>query len=207
MHSLISRIAEEHSSGLQLINQPTGSGKTYSVNLFIHDYFTNGELKDKRNVVVVTTNKNNLAFRELRGLFEKSNKIQIFNDIFIYLDSISNIVIENYDESMDENIFNVLGHNPIVGNYLTAIKNIKRSTDVNGKESPAVKDAMQRFAKDVEPPFRRMVAKAIKKNEFTYNDRLRFIETTPEWTCPNRLFGFFGVRPSWETSSRCNGHI
>ncbi len=188
MNTLIARICKEHKTGLQLINQPTGSGKTYSVNLFIYEYFTSGELKDKRNIVVVTTNKNNLAFRELRGLFEKSNKLHIFNDIFIYLDSISNIVIENYDESMDECIFKVLGHNPIVGNYLTAIKNIKRSTDANGKESPAVKDAMQRFAKDVEPPFRRMVAKAIKKNEFTYYDRLRFIETTPEWMWVVKLY-------------------
>ena len=188
MHRLISKIAEEHSSGLQLINQPTGSGKTYSTNLFIHNYFTTGELKDKRNVVVVTTNKNNLAFRELKELFESSGNLELFDNIFLYLDSISNMVLDNYTEDMDEKIYKVLGHNPTVGNYLTAIKNIKRSTDASGKESPAVKDAVQRFGKDVEPPFRGLVRRTLRRLKHNYNERLRFIESNPEWFWVTKLY-------------------
>lgn len=79
MNTLIERICKEHTTGLQLINQPTGSGKTFSVNRFIHEYLISGEIEDKRNIVVVTTNKNNLAYAELKEMFEKSGHADIFD--------------------------------------------------------------------------------------------------------------------------------
>jgi|GEM_PF-3109776 len=188
MYRLIERICEEHGNGLQLINQPTGSGKTYSTNRFIHEHFTKGDPRGTRNVVVVTTNKNNLAFRELRRMFEESGDLEVFDRIFLYLDSISNMVLDGYEPSMEEDIHRAMGHNPTVGGFLTSIRNIKRSTDASGKESPAVKEAVQRFAKDVEPPFRRMLRGILRKKGNKYEARLRFIESNPEWLWVTKLY-------------------
>lgn len=188
MHSLIRRICENNNTGLQLINQPTGSGKTFSTNRFIHDYFTEGSLDDKRNIVVVTTNKNNLDFKRLKEMFAESNDHELFNDLFLYLDAISNMVIDGYDESMNESIYSVLGHNPTVGNFITSVGNIKRSIGDGSHPSPAVDDALQNFGKNIEPPFRRLVRNTIRNLRHGYDERLRLLENDKDWNWVTKIY-------------------
>lgn len=187
MYKLIRKIAEENTSGLQLINLPTGSGKTHSTNRFIHDYFANGDVGSKRNVVVVTTNKKNLAFGDLRKMFESSGNADLFDKIFLYLDSISNIVIENYDTSMDDRIYNALGKSRAVTLFLTAVKNIIAQKNQKDLFS-AVSEAKQHFAKDIEPFFRKLVRKKLRACKHGYEDRLALIENNPDWEWVAKLY-------------------
>ena len=98
------------------------------------------------------------------------------------------MVIEGYDESMDYAIYRALGHNPTVGNFLASIRNIKRSMGDGSSVSPAVNDALQHFAKNIEPPFRYLIRNTIRKLLRGYEERLRFLENNKDWTWVTKLY-------------------
>ena len=189
MDKLISGIFREHQTGLQLLTMPTGSGKTYSMNRAIFEYITDDSipLEEKRNMVVVTTMKKNLDCGGLRSMFEASGKLAMFDEVFIFLNSLSEIVVEYYEESMEDQIFAAMGRDKIATDFITSLTGIKESMR-RDPDSPTVKLAIESFAANIEPRFRRKLRAIIRKEKFTYDNRLKLIETTKKWGWVAKLY-------------------
>ncbi|WP_400196177.1 hypothetical protein [Candidatus Methanarcanum hacksteinii] len=189
MDQLISGIFRTHQTGLQLLTMPTGSGKTYSMNRAIFEYITDDSipLEEKRNMVVVTTMKKNLDCDGLRSMFEASGKLALFEEVFIFLNSLSEIVVEYYEESMEDQIFAAMGRDKIATDFITSLTGIKESMR-RDPDSPTVKLAIESFAANIEPRFRRKLRAIIRKEKFTYDNRLKLIETTKKWGWVAKLY-------------------
>ena len=189
MDQLIKRIFQTHQTGLQLLTMPTGSGKTYSMNKAIYEYIADESvpLEKKRNMVVVTTMRKNLDCDGLRSMFEANGKLALFEEAFIFLNSLSEIVVECYDESMEDQIFEAMGRDKVTTDFITALTGIKKSMR-RDPESPTVRLAVESFAANIEPRFRRKLRAIIRKEKFTYEDRLKLIETSRKWRWAATLY-------------------
>ena len=189
MQKLIQRIFQTEQTGLQLLTMPTGSGKTFSTNRAIFEYISDESepLEQKRNIVVVTTLKKNLAIDDLRRMFEENRKLDLFNETFIFLNSLSEIVVDSYEEWMDDHIFDTIGRDTITNQFVTALAAIKNSKR-RDPDNPAVKLAIESFAKNIEPRFRMKVRVAIRKKKHTYEDRLKLIENDSKWNWVAKLY-------------------
>lgn len=74
LHSALSSRCQTDSTGLFLVDLPTGYGKTYSMLDFIVEQHQNTE----RKIIFLTNLKKNLPFQELKERFEKIGKIEDF---------------------------------------------------------------------------------------------------------------------------------
>lgn len=189
MDKLIERIFQTEQTGLQLLTMPTGTGKTYSANKAIFDYITDEStpLEEKRNIVVVTTLKKNLDYEGLRAMFEAAGKLDLFNETFIFLNSLAEIVVENYEEWMDDCIFKVIGRDTVTAQFVTALTGIKESMR-RDPDSPTVKLAIESFSTNIEPKFRRKLRAVIRKERFSYDTRLSLIEGSKNWNWVAKLY-------------------
>ena len=182
MDRIIREVMDTNRTGLQLITMPTGSGKTFKTNEAIYRYICDDSvpLRDKRNIVVVTTLKKNLAVGDLRDVFVANGKEKLFDETVLFLDSLSETVIDRYRPDMDDAIIGSLGRDRAVTDFLTHLRNI-RDSSYGGRENPALKLAKERFASSVEPRFRRKLRLAIRNERHDYDGRLKLIEGSKKW--------------------------
>ena len=99
MYTTIKKFCEDDSSdnGLLLIDSPTGSGKTHSVQNFIFDASMHEQYKD-RKFFFVTTQKKNLPIEDLKERFKKKGIAEQFYEKVLFIDSnIDAIIIAEKD--------------------------------------------------------------------------------------------------------------
>ncbi|NCU25619.1 hypothetical protein EOM86_02740 [Candidatus Nomurabacteria bacterium] len=148
----------------------------------IYEYTTDDSIpeEERRNIVVVTTLKKNLAIQELKGLFESRGNLQLFNKMFLFLNSLSEIVIERFDPEMEESIYDALGKNDTTIAFVTALIGIK-SSEKNGKNGETMKLAKNNFAEHIEPKLRKLARSALRREKRTYKERLALVDSDKKW--------------------------
>lgn len=81
MKSIIESFVEL-GNGLNIIDAPTGFGKTFSINEYILNY------KGNKNIFFITNQIKNLNYNSLKDLFQKHDKLNFFYDNVLLLDAI-----------------------------------------------------------------------------------------------------------------------
>ena len=125
METLFRRIADSYETGLQLITLPTGTGKTYSMRQFVAQYVID-HMDDEscRNIVMVTSLKKNLINRDLEEEFERRGHPELYGRYCLFLDSVSNAVLEGWRPEMESIIEGLFPDSYEADEFLSRIRTI-----------------------------------------------------------------------------------
>ena len=195
MYNVIKDYCENESeTGLFLIDMPTGSGKTYHVLKYIFDSCQLKANRDKK-YFFITPMKKNLPSEDLKRFFDKAGKTNEFDQKVLFINSISETVMENYSCELERSIPN-------------EIKNTKEFTELRQKilllrkykesSSRLVLDMIPKSEEDfqeTERIFRKMLSNALRKYS-SPEERLHAIKTDKKWKWIGKLY------PSVFTSER-----
>lgn len=175
-------------NGLFLIDMPTGFGKTHTV----LDYIYETAMDDSRanqKIFFITTLKKNLPQEDLRKRFERSGKLPIFKEKFLFIDSNADCVIENLSGELIKRI---------PENIRKTEEFITLNRDVNFIRSKAneadsnVKQIVARIKDDIrqrsEPQFRQYISRLICSEYTNVQTRLQAIRTSKEWQWLGELY-------------------
>ena len=190
MDSIIRTIVENHRTGLQLMTLPTGMGKTYAMREFIRLWLPEHlDDEEPRNIVLITSMKKNLIHEDLRKVFEESGHPELYDDYCLFLDSVSESVLDKWDDSFGLKIEKVFPDNEIARDFVNTIRLIRsldRAKDILGRDKKTIRE---RFARDTEPAFRRMLRRAVReKCGRTMEDRYRTVTENSDWNWVSQIY-------------------
>ena len=186
MYQVIKNYCENDSTnGLFLLDMPTGFGKTHSV----LEYIFNACMKNKnRRFFFITPLKKNLPINDLRKLFEEEGKVTEFNEKVLFIDSNSESVIENFSDSIEENIPAEITRTEAYKNFLQEIRFLqefrfsqKQRTAKDSQIQQIVKRINNNFREHTEPAFRKMIEGILEKKYKSVKKRLLAIKTEKDW--------------------------
>ena len=190
MDSIIRTIVENHRTGLQLMTLPTGMGKTYAMREFIRLWLPEHlDDEEPRNIVLITSLKKNLIHKDLRKVFEESGHPELYDDYCLFLDSVSESVLDKWDDSFGLKIEKVFPDNEIARDFVNTIRLIRsldRTRDILSRDKKTIRE---RFARDTEPAFRKMLRRAVKeKCGRTVEDRYRTVTENSDWNWVSQIY-------------------
>lgn len=187
MYKAIKTFCENgNNNGLFLMDMPTGFGKTYSVVKYIYDASMDETNKDKK-FFFVTTLKKNLPEEDLRNWFEKEGKLEKFNDKYLFIDSNSDCIIENFCEKIKSEIPLDIKKRE---EYILFEKDVtflqKACT------TPIFKDIVPSVRENLrlktEPAFRKIIQNVLMKEFSTIEQRINAIKKDPKWQWVAKLY-------------------
>ena len=190
MDSIIRTIVENHRTGLQLMTLPTGMGKTYAMKEFIRLWLPE-HLSDEepRNIVLVTSLKKNLIHEDLREVFVEAGHPELYDDYCLFLDSVSESVLDGWDDSLGMKIEKTFPNNETARDFVNTIRLIRSlngAKDVLSRDKKIIRD---RFARDTEPAFRRMLRTTVReKCGRTVEDRYRTVTENSNWNWVSQIY-------------------
>ncbi len=163
-------------SGLLLVDMPTGSGKTHAVMEYICQEYDKECNKDKKFIFITTLKKNLPTKEELGEKLKKLGKNDAVNTDFLWIDSNEDSVLENLTDELEASIPLSIQNSP----EYTALKG--RAGLIRGLPNGSTKDSISKeFREKIEPSFRRMVQRLLKKEFRTIKARLKAIATDKSW--------------------------
>lgn len=188
MKEIIQRfVNNDKSSGLILVDMPTGSGKTYSAVEYMYDVCRE-EIKDRR-ILFITTQKKNLPYSDLRDKFDKNGMSQLYDDNVLFLDSNMDSVTSAWEK---------INHHDIPPEITKTDEYKRLRTDVDSiLQQRKMKNAlnyslMTAIGEDLrikaEPEFRRMLTSLLGKLYRTPAQRLQAIKTEKKWQWVGELY-------------------
>ncbi len=143
-------------NGLNIIDAPTGYGKTYSINDFILDY------NDGKNIFFITNQIKNLNYDSLKKMFEENNKLEFFLNNVLLLDA-------TYKNVMKINDVQIVQQDILDSKEYYELSKI--CFNIN-KVDQELKDYLEdNIRNDLEPKFRKFLKKHLENNNiFNQND-------------------------------------
>lgn len=195
MYNCIKNYCENNEeNGLFLLDMPTGFGKTYNVIKYIYDSSLDPKNKG-RKIFFITTMKKNLPIKELKTLFYNAGKIDEFNTKFLFLDSLSEAAITNYNSSM--RIPSSIRNTEEYKQFRDGIEFLKSKDNHNDRAYKSYySDIRKEFSRTTEPAFRKLIQNELFRQFKTIKDRLYAIKTDEKWQWVGELY------PSVFTSER-----
>lgn len=176
---------DKHENGLFLLDMPTGSGKTHFVLDFIVDYVKNDGPK---RIFFITNYIKNLPIDELKERFLREGLTKRFDEVFLYIKSNVDSLLENFREDMTEKIRSCL---PEKSSFNDALEIIRLIKNLEKNDSGTSKKAVEKFKDDLrlkyEPALRKDIRKALK-NFKTIDRKLKEIKTKEKWSWVGELY-------------------
>lgn len=189
MYEVIQRFCnDEHENGLLLLDMPTGSGKTYSVLNYIFDAVQNSD--DKRRYFFITTLKKNLPIEDLRKRFEKADKLDIYKEKFLFVDSNSESVISGLTKDVIAAIpYEIKKTNEYkkFESFIKSIQGLREKKGSNDLKSILIA-AEDKLRTEVEPRFRRYIQNLLVKKFVKLQDRKNAIKMDKDWQWVEKLY-------------------
>ncbi|MDE7122421.1 MAG: hypothetical protein K2O42_09720 [Oscillospiraceae bacterium] len=188
MYKIIKAYCEnDDTTGLFLMDMPTGFGKTYSVLRYIFEACQQEENKDQL-YFFITPLKKNLPIKELEERFQKASKIQEFHEKFLFIDSNSECVIQNYSDKLKKEIPSEITETEIFRRFEEEVKFLQkqRKTADHALQS-LLKNTESNFCDHTEPAFRQMIQKRLKKYP-DVNHRISAIKNDNKWKWLGKLY-------------------
>ncbi len=187
MYQIIENFCKsEQENGLMLIDMSTGSGKTYNVIKYIFDASQFPENQSKK-FFFITTLKKNLPIEDLKNHFENAGKLSLFKEKFLFLDSNSDSVIENFTVELKKEIpieFKKLEEYKHLDNDIEVIKNQENNVNLR-KIAASIKENLRT---KTEPEFRKTLENILEKKYSTVEKRLTAIKTDKDWQWVGKLY-------------------
>ena len=182
MYQAIKNYCEKHpGNGLFLMDMPTGFGKTYSVLKYIFEACQSEENKE-RKYFFITPLKKNLPYDELRKMFEEANKLTLYNEKVLFIDSTSDAVLNNFSKTINDQIPDEIKKTE---EYKTFYHQVKLLQSQQQKNDYALREATQGIEKDfrdkTEPAFRRILTNMLAKKYSSIKQRIYAVKTDKAW--------------------------
>ena len=185
MKDIFKTLVENHETGFCPIQMPTGSGKTRSILEFICDYIASG---GERRIIFVTSQKKNLPDGSLRKFFEKENMAEIFDKIFLFLDSKEQTVVDNYNDEMKNAIFKVITDKDIISDFTGLIMSIRSFSESKRYQDKKTESILrERLRTTVEPMFRDQIRKKLGRFK-DYGEKYNAVLNDPDWSWVSKLY-------------------
>lgn len=189
MYDIIKKYVEnENSTGLMLVDMPTGSGKTYSSIQFIYNSCMNAD-NANRKYIFVTTLKKNLPTEDLKAWFEKDGKLEQYNEKVLVLDSNMDSVVDRWTNEIDSNIPIELKKTEEYRRFksdLTFVKN--QRSDKKYELIDMLSSVEANLREKTEPKFRRLVSEYLNKEYKTVEEKIMAIKTNKRWQWLGKLY-------------------
>lgn len=189
MYKVIQRFCnDKYDNGLLLLDMPTGSGKTYSVLNYIFDAVLSKD--DDRKYFFITTLKKNLPIEDLRGRFEKADKLNLYKEKFLFIDSNSESVISGLTRDVIGSIPHDIKKTDEYKKLESYIKTIQHLRDnKNGADLKTILTASEdKLRTEIEPRFRRFIQNLLAKNYSKVQDRKNAIKMDKDWQWVEKLY-------------------
>ncbi len=188
MDQIIKRYCEnENTSGLMLLDMPTGSGKSYQVVRYIANAIQQ-DPDGKQKFFFITTLKKNLPEQDLRAQFEKAGQLELFNSLYLRVKSNTDSVLEGLAAAEERGI-------PEFIYSMDEFKNLKHSiADAlyfrTQEKTSRASDGIEKRLADDERTFRRMLRKQINKHlrGLSARKKLEVIKTDSDWQWIGELY-------------------
>lgn len=163
----------EKGNGLNIIDAPTGFGKTFSINDFISSY------KGNKKIFFITNQIKNLNYDSLKDLFTKNNKLDEFNNRVILIDANfkSILSINDYDITQEE-ILNSKEYNELS-------KICKSYFKVDNELKDFLIDTIRN---ELEPKFRMFLKKYFSDQKILSSEKL-----TPDFDWVKKLYPILNI--------------
>ena len=173
-------------NGLFLMDMPTGFGKTYSVIKYIYDASMDEANKDKK-FFFVTTLKKNLPENDLKNWFIKAGQIDKFNEKYLFIDSNSDCIVENFCEDIVKSIPQDIKKREEYKLFEQDVNFLQEAAtrSIFKKIVPSVKDNLRL---KTEPAFRKIIQGILSKDFSTIEQRINAIKTNPKWQWVGKLY-------------------
>lgn len=183
----------QHENGLALITMPTGSGKSWSMNHFIYDYLHDPDTDHNRRIFVVTREKKNLPYEDLREIYEENGRGEEFEHDVLFLDSIVKSIFRGYSKSVEIAIrASDIGKTQEAEKFISflSLRQDKKTGKIHA--SAEEEDYFRMF---IEAPFRSVLKKRLRKLGDTYDKRLKALRNEQ-----NGYSWVLGLYPSVRTN-------
>lgn len=187
MYQVIKKFCEsEEENGLMLVDMSTGAGKTYNVIKYIFDASLLPENAGKK-FFFITTLKKNLPIADLENHFNRAGKLDLFKEKFLFIDSNSDSVIENFTAELKKQI-------PQDVKRTEEFKNLDNDIEVlhNQEKQAALRKISASIKENLrtksEPDFRNMIQGLLERKFSTVDKRLTAIKTDKDWQWVGSLY-------------------
>lgn len=189
MYDIIKKYVEnENSTGLILIDMPTGSGKTYSAIQFIYNSCMNEE-NAKRKYIFVTTLKKNLPSDDLKDWFEKDGKPGLYNEKVLVIDSNMDAVVEGWTDELERHIPPEIKKTEEYKRFRNDVGFVKsQRVDKKSDLRDYLSSIEANLRERTEPAFRRLVSEFLSKEYSTVDERIMAIKTKERWQWIGKLY-------------------
>ncbi len=189
MYDIIKKYVEnENSTGLILIDMPTGSGKTYSAIQFIYNSCMNEE-NAKRKYIFVTTLKKNLPSDDLKDWFEKDGKPELYNEKVLVIDSNMDAVVEGWTDELERHIPPEIKKADEYKRFRNDVGFVKsQRVDKKSDLRDYLSSIEANLRERTEPAFRRLVSEFLSKEYSTVDERIMAIKTKERWQWLGQLY-------------------
>lgn len=171
------------SNGLLLINQGTGTGKTYNVLKYIHDESLKEENKNKV-YIFTTTLKKNLPEKDLENMFIKSGHEKEFKKKFLLINSMSEEINQVLNKDLEDEIPSLIKNSE---EYKQLIKKVNAVNQVSNSIE-VINEAKDQIRNTYEPKFRRSLELKLKQLGKNYDQKLAIIENNKDWNFVKKLY-------------------
>lgn len=182
MKNVFRTIADNNETGFQLVTLPTGTGKTHSMMEFIMDYLKDHQDDEHpRRIVLITSLKKNLVHEELKEAFIESGHPELYEENCLFLDSVSESVLNGWDDSMTDRILDLFPVSDEAKTFVNDIMLIRNLQNAN-VSADSMGDLHDRFSRDTEPAFRRLLRRTVRERcGKTVEDRYATVTGKGEW--------------------------
>lgn len=177
-------------SGLFLMDMPTGFGKTYSVLKYIFEACQLEENRERR-YFFITPLKKNLPIDDLKGFFQDAEMLTQFDEKFLFIDSTSEAVLAGYTETLEKEIPAEITKTEEFRNFQQELRFLKAQRQKRPNDSALrqiAKGIEKSFRERTEPTFRRMLSGNLAKKYTSVKERLAAIRTEKEWKWVGKLY-------------------
>ena len=177
MYSAIKNYCEnEKTSGLYLLDMPTGFGKTYNVIKYIFDAATNQANKDRR-FFFITTLKKNLPTAELEKRFKDAGKLDVFKEKFLFIDSNVDCVIDHLTDEVKTSIPAEIKRTEEYKDFERAVSFLQNQS-ADSRFKAFVSTVQDTLRTKTEPAFRKHIQDMLSKEYPTVEKRILAIKTS-----------------------------
>jgi len=189
MYQVIKKYCENDTkNGLLLVDMPTGFGKTYSVIKYIFDAAIDENNKNKR-YFFITTLKKNLPKDELEKRFNDAGKSSVFAEKFLFIDSNSDCVIDNFTPDVKSQIQSEIKRTEEYRKFAQDVEFLQKQEKViDGSLRAFVGSIRDNLRTKTEPNFRKLLQGILSKEYQTVEKRLFAIKTEKKWQWVGKLY-------------------
>lgn len=189
MYDIIKKYVENgNSTGLILIDMPTGSGKTYSAIQFIYHSCMNRE-NAKRKYIFVTTLKKNLPSDDLKDFFKEDGKLELYDEKVLVIDSNMESVVEGWTDELERHVPFEIKKTDEYKHFRNDLKFVKsQRVDKNYELKDYLSSIETNLRERTEPAFRRLVSEYLSKEYSTVDEKIMAIKTKERWQWLGKLY-------------------